>query len=195
MANGFQRIEALRTLLAAHVPACDEEAAHLKRMMDLLDVPGDPFSRDHYEPGHFTASGFVLSPDGRSVLLVLHRKLNRWLQPGGHIDPEDADLFSAACREVSEETGLIRLRADQDAPIIFDVDIHPIPAHKTEPAHAHFDVRFLLQCETTEVTRSDESHDAAWVSLNELSVRMIDPCEARVIRKLSGPGPGQTDGW
>ena len=174
----------LRALLNQHAPACDEEAAYLGRMKTLLDSSGDPMSREHYEPGHFTASGFVLSPDGRSVLLVLHRKLERWLQPGGHVDPGDADLFAAACREVGEETGLTGLRCSRNTAAVFDVDIHPIPARKAEPDHAHFDVRFLLRTETTEITRNDETHDAAWVLLAELSQRMTDPCEARVIRKL-----------
>ncbi len=165
---------------------------HRSRMLKLVEATGDPFSREHYEPGHFTASGFVLSPDRKSVLLVLHRKLNRWLQPGGHIDPEDIDVFAAACREVTEETGLVNLRAAQNTATLFDVDIHPIPARKTEPAHEHFDVRFLLHCDNTHITRNDETHDAEWVSLNELSQRMTDPCEARVIRKLEGLGSGQT---
>jgi 8-oxo-dGTP pyrophosphatase MutT (NUDIX family) len=157
-------------------------------MMALLDSPGDPFSRAHYGPGHFTASGFVLSPDGGSVLLVLHRKLSRWLQPGGHIDPADADLFAAACREVAEETGLNHLLAEGDDGGVFDVDIHPIPARKTEPAHEHFDVRFLLRASATDITRNDETHDAEWVPLGALADRMSHPDEARVIRKLRGLG-------
>ena len=188
-----ERIEALRVLLDQHTPACEVEASHLGRMMALLGapgvpgVPGDPMSRGHYEPGHFTASGFVLSPDGASVLLVLHRKLERWLQPGGHVDPGDADLFAAACREVGEETGLVDLRAANDklpGAAIFDGDIHPSPARKAEPGHEHFEVRFLMRADTLDITRNDETHDAAWVSLCELSQRMTSPCEERVIRKL-----------
>lgn len=184
------RIEALRALLTVHAPACEEEAAYLSRMMALLESPGDPFSRGHYEPGHFTASGFVLSPDGGSVLLVLHRKLNRWLQPGGHIDPGDADLFAGACREVAEETGLTGLKPADGFNGIYDLDIHPIPARTAEPAHGHFDVRFLLRASATDITRNDETHDAEWVPLDALAQRMHDPAEARVIRKLRGLGSG-----
>ncbi len=182
------RIEDLRALLTTYVPACDGEAMHRQRMMELLDSQGDPLSRGHYEPGHFTASGFVLSPDGGSVLLVLHRKLNRWLQPGGHIDPGDADLSAAACREVAEETGLTGLKPADGFIGIYDLDVHPIPARKAEPAHEHFDVRFLLRASATDITRNDETHDAEWVPLSELATRMHDPAEARVIRKLRGLG-------
>jgi 8-oxo-dGTP pyrophosphatase MutT (NUDIX family) len=176
------RTETLLALLTQHAPACDEEVVHRDRMLALLDSPGDPMSREHYDPGHFTASGFVLAPDGQSVLLILHRKLNRWLQPGGHVDPQDADLFAAACREVREEVGIDR--ADLEWPGIFDVDIHPIPARKAEPAHEHFDVRFLLRAQTTAIDANDESHDAEWVRFDDLAKRMTEPDEARVIRKL-----------
>lgn len=178
------RIKALHGLLNQHGPSCDEEAGCRDRMLVLLDSPGDPLSREHYEPGHFTASGFILSPDGKSVLLILHRKLNRWLQPGGHVDPEDADLFAAACREIREEVGLCDVKAGPNIRGIFDVDIHPIPARKAEPAHEHFDVRFLMRADTTDFVANDESHDAAWVALNDLAKRMTNPSEARVIRKL-----------
>jgi len=177
-----QRIKALRALLSAYQPACDQEASHLLRMRTLADCDGDPLSRDHFKPGHFTASAFVLSPDSRRVLLVLHRKLGRWLQPGGHIDAEDRDLLAAACREVVEETGVTELTEVSAG--VFDLDIHPIPARGTEPAHEHFDVRFLLRADSEAIVRNDESHDAAWVGFDELAERMHDPCEARVVSKL-----------
>jgi 8-oxo-dGTP pyrophosphatase MutT (NUDIX family) len=182
-----ERREELRTLLTQHAPACDEEAVHRDRMLALLDSPGDPMSREHYDPGHFTASGFVLSPDGGSVLLILHRKLNRWLQPGGHVDPGDADLFAAACREILEEVGIAmpqRALPGGIEPGVFDVDIHAIPARKAEPAHEHFDVRFLLRAPTTAIDANDESHDAEWVRFADLTKRMTAPDELRVIQKL-----------
>ncbi len=176
------RIQTLGALLQSHAPACDEESIYRARMLDLLGSPGDPFSRDHFQPGHFTASGFILAPDGRSVLLIHHRKLDRWLQPGGHIDPGDADLLAAARREVREEVGIEEVVPVEDG--VFDLDIHPIPARKTEPAHEHFDIRFLLRAESMDVTRNDETHDAVWTPFDELTDRMTDPAEFRVIDKL-----------
>jgi hypothetical protein len=86
----------LSQMLAGYRPSDAREAEHQRRMLDLIGSPGDAFSRSHYSPGHFTASAFVLSPDESSLLVVLHRKLGRWLQPGGHIDPDDTDFESAA---------------------------------------------------------------------------------------------------
>ena len=176
------RIQTLNTILQAHTPACDEEAVYRGRMLELLGSSGDPFSRNHFQPGHFTASGFILSPDSQSLLLIHHRKLDRWLQPGGHVDPQDTDLFAAACREVCEEVGIDGVSVAGEG--IFDLDIHPIPARKTDPAHEHFDVRFLLRAESMDFKRNDETHDAAWTPLGELTQRMTDPAELRVIRKL-----------
>ena len=79
--------------------------AVIDRALDLARS-SDPTDRDRFVPGHFTASGFVVSPDGSSLLLIHHRRLDRWLQPGGHIDPEDASPIAAAAREVTEETGV-----------------------------------------------------------------------------------------
>jgi 8-oxo-dGTP pyrophosphatase MutT (NUDIX family) len=177
------RVDVLRQQLQQHTPACDEETVYRARMLELLGSTGDPLSRNHFEPGHFTASGFVLSPDGKSVLLILHKKLERWLQPGGHVDPEDSDLFTAACREIREEVGIEGVSLEQ--PGVFDVDIHPIPARKAEPDHEHFDVRFLMRAQTTEITRNDETHDAKWTPVDALAQRMTGVDEARVIRKLA----------
>ena len=72
---------------------------------ELLGYPGDPFSRRRFDPGHFTASAFVLSPDGGSIVMIRHRRLDRWLQPGGHVEAHDRDVKEAARREAIEEAG------------------------------------------------------------------------------------------
>ncbi|SMX50367.1 NUDIX hydrolase [Maliponia aquimaris] len=123
------------------------------------------FSRDPWIGGHVTASGAVLSPDGGALVLLHHRKLDRWLQPGGHCDGI-ADARFVALREVCEETGLARVRLLSEA--VYDIDIHEIPARGDEPAHLHYDVRFLMQAEAGNLTVSDESHAVAWVRLTEL---------------------------
>ena len=145
--------EALFSELLSHVPADPREAESLGWMRRFVAAPEDPFTREN-AVGHVTASAVVARPGGEAFLLVFHRKLGRWLQPGGHVEHSDASAFDAALREASEETGI---RATGfEAPLggtIFDVDVHEIPARKSEPAHQHFDVRYLL------TTQSEINHE------------------------------------
>ncbi len=99
-------VELIRGMLAGHACADASEHDSLRRIRALLEGPGDPFSRAHYEPGHLTASGIVVNPERTRTLLIFHAKLQRWLQPGGHFEPGECDPRLAAAREVLEETGL-----------------------------------------------------------------------------------------
>ncbi len=185
----MDRRPSLRDLLAAHAPADDTEAAHRARMLALLDA-ADPFARTHFAPGHFTASAFVLSPDGDALLLILHRKLGRWLQPGGHIDPDDADVFAAARREVAEETGLTAVDVDPAWPRLLDLDVHAIPPHPKsgEPGHEHFDVRVLLRARTTALAAGEDVKDARWFPLDALPTIETDESVRRAVRKIAKSG-------
>ncbi len=145
-------------------------ATVVERALDLARLP-DPTDRDCFEPGHFTASGFVISPDREALLLIHHRRLDRWLQPGGHIDPEDASPIAAAIREVAEETGV------ETAPImdsLIDLDIHPIPQRAPEPEHEHFDLRFALRALGDRLVADDEVYDARWVPWAEIGSYDVD---------------------
>jgi len=176
------RLDELIALLEAYV-APDEERAAKRAMLDYARTDGDVFSRDVYEPGHFTASGFVLSPGGESLLLVHHRRLNRWLQPGGHVDPTGERVIEASMREIEEETGIGELTHVGRG--IFDIDVHEVPAYGKEPAHAHFDVRFLFRAADTDVVAADEVHDAAWVRLDAVAARTADRSVLRAVDKLT----------
>jgi 8-oxo-dGTP pyrophosphatase MutT (NUDIX family) len=173
----------LHAWLSAHAASELEpdERNQTRRMLDLLESER-PFSRDQFGPGHFTASAFVLAPTGGALLLIHHARLNRWLQPGGHVDAIDADVLAAARRELGEEVGLGD--AALERPGIFDVDVHAIPAGRGEPAHEHFDVRFLFRAPRSEVVISDEAHDARWVSFSALDPASADASVMRVVRKL-----------
>jgi 8-oxo-dGTP pyrophosphatase MutT (NUDIX family) len=144
--------DALIRTLERFTPADDVEAGHVRRVLHLLRMVPRPFARTT-AVGHVTASAFVVDPSGQDTLLVWHRKLGRWLQPGGHCEPDaDADTAAAAARELHEETGLTARDHCEPGVGLFDVDIHPIPAHGAEPAHEHFDLRYLFRvragCET-----------------------------------------------
>lgn len=171
----------LRMLLESHVPRDDEEAAHRERMLSLTSNP-DCFARAHFEPGHFTASAFVISPDLRQTLLVFHGKLKRWLQPGGHVEPSDETIEQAARREVAEELGVIGVPLAR--PGIFDLDIHGIPPLKHDPAHEHFDVRFVFQANDLRFTAGDDAVSARWFDLDEVSETTSDRSVMRAIEKL-----------
>jgi 8-oxo-dGTP pyrophosphatase MutT (NUDIX family) len=117
-------------------------------------------------PGHLTGSAWIVSPRRDRALLVHHRKLGRWLQPGGHADG-DPDLAATARREAEEETGLAALRLV--APDIFDFDRHWIPARGAEAGHWHYDFRFLLEADPkAKLLVSAESHELRWFPLAEI---------------------------
>lgn len=127
------------------------------RVLDLVAGPTDPLDRASL-PDHLTASAVVVDVE-RGALLLHHRKLGRWFQPGGHVDG-DGNLLAAALREASEETGLGRLRAVLPA---VDVDVHDV--HYPDGSfHVHHDVRFLFLAEPGDaVVANHESTNARWV--------------------------------
>jgi 8-oxo-dGTP pyrophosphatase MutT (NUDIX family) len=170
-----ERLNALA--LERHAREVPESGPVVVSMLALLDSAGDPFSRQRVEPGHFTASAFVLCPERRRVLLIHHQKLGRWLQPGGHVEPADVDLLAAAQREVVEETG-VRLAARLGSGI-FDVDVHPIPVTAKIGAHRHFDVRYAFLAASLDVQGSAEVLGVRWVEL-EVAHRLTD--ERSVLR-------------
>jgi len=178
--------EQLALWLGWHRPADAAEESQRVRMLALMESAGDPFRRDHFAPGHFTASAFVLSPDEAELLLILHGKLGMWLQPGGHVEPGDADLASAARREVAEEVGIDELALLSDGPL--DLDIHRIPARAEEPEHEHFDVRFLFRAGHRSLREGEEVKGARWVPLDGVARLHSDESVQRAMRKLRAFG-------
>jgi 8-oxo-dGTP pyrophosphatase MutT (NUDIX family) len=161
-------------LLRRFDPGADERAAHsLARTLALLRGAAAPFSRRTFDPGHLTASGVVLSADERRVLLIFHRRLQRWLQPGGHVEPEDADLPAAAEREVLEETGVA---LDQAVPrVIVGVDVHDIPAREPdEPPHLHHDVVFRFRALPGALPAPEYGREVVWCAIDELDRYDVD---------------------
>lgn len=176
------RNERLLDQLHAYTSDDEAEAQHRRAMLALLEAGDEAFSRDHFAPGHFTASCYIVDADGR-LLLHHHRRLNRWLQMGGHVEAHESPDI-AALREGREESGLGDL-ADVIGGI-FDLDIHPIPAAKGEPDHAHFDIRYLARTSSPDALTIDraESNELAWVTLDLAAELMPGPESARVLRKI-----------
>jgi 8-oxo-dGTP pyrophosphatase MutT (NUDIX family) len=133
--------------------------------------------------GHLTASAFVVDRERQHLLLIHHKALDRWLQPGGHADG-DPDLLAVARREVLEETGLAEVAPVTPHP--FDLDIHPIPARAGVPAHLHYDVRFLFEAHSGSVLQGNERevHGAVWVPLQDLGRVTTDESVLRAARRI-----------
>ncbi len=143
----------------------DGEALKSKDLvLALLGWSPEPFSRETYTPGHVTCTGLVLSPDRNQILLVHHRRLNRWLLPGGHCESDDSTIASVAQREVKEETGAVLL--ENAAPLV-GIDVHPIPAKHREPLHLHHDLIFAFQAKSLSTQCSPESRDVRWCPLTD----------------------------
>jgi len=119
--------------------------------------------------GHFTGAALVASTDLEKVLLTHHRKLDIWIQLGGHADGHPL-MHQVALREAEEESGLSDfsfLLDDGAHPLPFDLDVHRIPPRPGEPAHYHYDVRYLLTVRTERPVVSEESYDVRWFTLRE----------------------------
>ena len=173
----------VKAALSLFEPASSVEQGFKGRMLALCDTES-PFSRGQFNPGHFTASAFVLSPDRRSLLLIHHAKLHRWLQPGGHVEASDTDLLAAATREAMEECSLDMGDLELLSSEPFDLDIHRIPARKEEPEHDHFDVRYLFRCRSDAAQAGEEVLDLAYVAFDQINAVESDQSVMRAVQRL-----------
>lgn len=164
--------DSISALLNAYVTVFDEEKLYLKLALELVHLHPEDCWKRSLLTGHFTGSAWVLGPDGAQALLIHHRSLDKWVQPGGHADDTDASLAETARREAQEECGLsdLTLLSEQ----IFDLDVHVIPAKREVPEHLHYDVRFLFQAEN-ETLSADFSEVKAlkWVPLESLAISSL----------------------
>lgn len=157
----------LLTALRSYKTDFESEKAFIQEMIDFIEQNPNCFERTNLK-GHVNGSAWVLSPDERKVLLTHHKKLNRWLQLGGHSDG-DPNTWNVALREATEESGIQGIEFVMKE--IFDIDIHTIPENpkKNEPEHKHYDVRFLLKAPTEDFIVSEESNSLKWVDKQELT--------------------------
>jgi 8-oxo-dGTP pyrophosphatase MutT (NUDIX family) len=175
---------ALITKLKQYRAQWPEECEHTDRFLAFVEDNDGCFKRQ-LQTGHVTGSAWIENHQGTSVLLLHHRKLDRWLQPGGHADG-DPDTLEVAKREVAEETGLTGLTAES---AIFDLDIHPIPARGSEPRHLHYDVRYRFTALAEAVAVSNhESLDCRWFQIEDVATWTEEPSLSRMAIKSINQG-------
>ena len=160
-----------RTAILAAVPGSADHEANRSRILGFLDVHPDALHRS-CESGHLTGSALVVDPATRRILLLLHAKVRRWLQPGGHADG-DGNLAGVALREAEEETGITGLTVLTPA---IDLDVHVFHnASAAEPDHLHLDVRHLVLAPPGAVAVTNhESDGVRWVGIAGLPALGVD---------------------
>ncbi|MFQ6604814.1 MAG: NUDIX hydrolase [Fidelibacterota bacterium] len=178
---------ALLQQLRAYEPDTTQEAVIRDEIISFVRANEHCFERSN-PGGHLTGSAWIINSNRQRVLLVHHRKLGKWIQPGGHADGQ-TDLSQVAYREALEETGIKDLRLV--APDIFDLDIHPIPVRRDEPDHFHYDVRYLFIAGPEDgPIRNHESLAVRWIDLTAVHEYNSGSSLRRMIEKIHTRFPG-----
>jgi ADP-ribose pyrophosphatase YjhB (NUDIX family) len=165
----------VRQSVAVKQPIDDAERACIAEFLDRFDALPRPFDEDA-DPVHVTGSAVVVGP--RGVILVKHKSLGIWLQPGGHVDPDETPS-DAALREAQEETGLEAAFAG-GSPQLVHVDVHPGPR-----GHTHLDLRYLVEAGDRDPQPPEgESQEVAWFDWDAAVVRADDERLKSLLRNL-----------
>ncbi len=170
----------LISLIEEYAPFDEAEAQYQISILNLLRTCATPLDRQNYEPGHITASAWIVAEATNQVGLIYHHRLACWLQPGGHVDPGETEILAVALREVQEEMGIA---PDPLRTVLFDIDVHPIPATDVHPSHFHFDIRFLCRVDLQPITPASDAEQGRWFSVAEVRQLAIDPGMRRMMEK------------
>ncbi|MEE3302530.1 MAG: NUDIX hydrolase [Candidatus Neomarinimicrobiota bacterium] len=173
-------IKALRNKLNQYLTDYPEEKSVIAQTFEFLDN-NNCFNRSNLY-GHFTGSAWIVDESNSWALMTHHKKLNKWLQLGGHADGNQ-DLLGVAYAEALEESGFNKFKIVTDK--IFDLDIHSIPKYNGIPRHFHFDVRFLLKANrrSEKILVSNESKDVAWIKFEQITKKNDEESIKRMLHK------------
>lgn len=167
--------EAVRAAVTARTPIDDAERDSIRSFLRHFDQLARPFD-EHADPIHVTGSAFVVGP--RGVVLLRHKRMGMWLQPGGHIDPGETP-WAGALREATEETGLA-CRFAEDPPRLVHVDVHPGPR-----GHLHLDLRYLVDGGDADPDPPEgESQQIGWFDWDAAIELAGDPRLAAAFRSI-----------
>lgn len=171
-------LAAIQEVVADYLSVFPEETERLRLLQERLKLD-EQFNHRKSFTGHGTGAAVILSPDRTKILLIHHKLLDKWMQPGGHWDPEDPNPWTVAEREAEEETGVKiaeALHIDPDRiHIPLDIDTHHIPANpkKDEPEHYHHDFRYTFVAANEDVTaQENEVNEAAWIPIDSEDERL-----------------------
>ncbi|PIY11446.1 MAG: NUDIX hydrolase [Flexibacter sp. CG_4_10_14_3_um_filter_32_15] len=178
-------------LLNNYQTSFDEEIEFQKRMIDFL-TQHDDFALRSNLTGQLTGSAWVINKEHTKALLIHHKKLNKWLQIGGHIEDSDQTIEETVFREVKEESGLKTLKLlSSNSNLIYDIDIHTIPQKKEVAEHLHFDIRLIIEADENEtlIPQNEEILDIKWYDLHQVqnlaeSTISIDQSMKRMVDKM-----------
>lgn len=176
-------IPTLILLLSEWSDPADGEAEKSRELcLGLLRETTNPLGRDHFTPGHITGTACILHPVQPAVLLVHHRKLNRWLLPGGHVERDlDGNLSETARREAEEEAG-VQINIAHP-PQLVGVDVHGIPARKREPFHLHHDLIFGFRASSEHFVPSEEVRGLAWCPIDRFDDYLLPTPIRRAVQR------------
>ena len=196
----------IHQLYIKYLRAHPNEAEKLQILSEHLASQANMISRKNFE-GHITASAFVINEHTKQVLLLEHKTLSKFLQPGGHIEEKDISLLDAAQREVREETGFkrneltLKAAVPNDPSVPFDIDTHRIPANekKLESEHFHHDFRYIFTTKKGNVEPGPgESSNYKWIDWEDFLdmpafrtvadkiSAILEPSPREFFRSLSG---------
>ena len=173
----------IRTTVAEYADAHPEDKHSLAPLGELLDQGADVTSRKEFR-GHVTAGAVLVNNQGEA-LFIHHVALDKWLTPGGHLEPEDVNLMGAALRELIEETGIaLSISPVQATPV--HIDVHPIPANesKGEGAHWQADFRYLFRASGDQAVtlQEEEVSGYAWRSVDTIADEVLRSRVAAALR-------------
>lgn len=166
----------LRQQIEAFVPGNAQEEADKSLLLERLEE-ADIFTREN-RAGHFTASGWVVSPDRKKVLMVYHNIYRSWSWMGGHADGEE-DLLAVAQREIREESGIRELKLL--IPGIFSLELLTVDGHqkrgKYVSSHLHLNVTYLFEADPDQdlAVKPDENSGVQWIPVEKLPDMVSEP--------------------
>jgi 8-oxo-dGTP pyrophosphatase MutT (NUDIX family) len=169
----------LLKLLELYRPSFSE-ASSKKQIISFVKENINCFERS-LEVGHITSSAWIVNKDNSKALLLHHKKLDKWLQLGGHCDGDD-NALRVAIKEAQEESGILDIQAISES--IFDLDIHLIPKNPKEKSHYHYDIRFLLKITNDkDFIVNQEANALMWINKDVTKLPNQDESMLRMFNK------------